>query len=293
METAPPYPDIAAEIRAIGSQIEVARTSQLYRTLHPVNPPTQVVITRNLRYGPHERHVLDIFVARDADRTLARPIVVFVHGGGFRAGGKQLPDQPFHDNVGVWAARAGLVGVTISYRLAPEFVYPAGVEDLERVTAQIRALARDCGGNPAQLFLWGHSAGAAHVADYMVTRPDVPLAGAILTSGIYDKSGGAPDSPWSIYYGADSSRYDALSSLPGLATTRVPLLVTWAELDRADFVADAQALVRARQGAGRPVSALQLPGHSHLSEIYAIGTADTSLSAPVLDFIHTVNEGQS
>ena len=293
MDTPPPYPDIAAEIRAIGPQIEVARTTQLYRTLHPVNPPTQVLITRDLRYGPHERHVLDVFVARDADRALAHPIVVFIHGGGFRTGAKQLPGQPFYDNVGVWAARAGLVGVTISYRLAPQSVYPAGVEDLERATAQVRALARDFGGNPAQLFLWGHSAGAAHAADYIVARPDAPVAGAILTSGIYDRSDGTPDSPWSIYYGTDSSRYGALSSLPGLAASNVPLLVTWAELDRADFIADAQALVQARQRAGRPVRTLQLPGHSHISEVCAVGTADTSLSAPVLDFIHSASEGQS
>lgn len=294
MEAPPPYPDIAAEIRAIGAQIEVARTSQLYRTLHPANPPTQVLITRNLRYGPHERHVLDIFVARDAERTQPRPILVYIHGGGFRGGGKQLPDQPFYDNVGIWAARAGLVGVTISYRLAPEFTYPAGVEDLERATAQVRALARDCGGNPAQLFLWGHSAGAAHVADYIAAQPDAPPAGAILTSGIYDRSAAStPGSPWSIYYGAGGLRSGALSAPPGLAASAVPLLVTWAELDRADFIADAEALVRARQRAGRPVGALRVAGHSHISEVFAIGTADTSLSAPVLQFIHTASEGQS
>jgi triacylglycerol lipase len=293
METHAPYPDIDAEIRAIGPQIEVARTAQLYRTLHPVNPPTQVLITRDVRYGPHERHVLDIFMARDADRSVARPVVIFVHGGGFRAGAKQLPDQPFHDNIGIWAARSGLVGVTINYRLAPEFGYPAGAEDVEHATAQVRALARDCGGDPQRLFLWGHSAGAAHVADYIVTRPDAPVAGAILTSGIYDKSATAADSPWSAYYGTGNLCGAALSSLPGLVLTHVPLLVTWAELDRADFVADAQALVGAREHAGWPVVALQLPGHSHISEIYAIGTADTSLVAPVLEFIRTVSEGRS
>jgi triacylglycerol lipase len=230
--------------------------------------------------------VLDVFMARDADRSVSRPMVMFVHGGGFRAGAKQLPDQPFHDNIGIWAARAGLIGVTISYRLAPEFSYPAGIEDLERATAQVRALARDCGGDPQRLFLWGHSAGAAHVADYIVKQPAAPVAGAILTSGIYDKSGGTRDSPWSAYYGTDRARYSELSSLPGLIETRLPLLVTWAELDRADFITDAEVLVRERERAGRPVAALRLAGHSHISEIYAVGTADTSLSGPVADFIH-------
>jgi triacylglycerol lipase len=285
MDITPPYPDIAAEIRAIGPQIEVPRTTLLYRTLHPASPPTQVTITRDLRYGPHERHVLDVFMARDETRTAGRAVVVFVHGGGFRAGAKQLPDQPFYDNVGIWAARAGLVGVTLNYRLAPEFPYPAGADDMERAVAQISALANDCGGDPNRIFLWGHSAGAAHVADYIVTREEPRLAGAVLTSGIYDKSGGSSDSPWSAYYGMDTGRYAALSALPGLVATDVPLLITWAELDRSDFVADARALVAARTQAGKPVSAVEVSGHSHISEIYAIGTADTSLTDPVLNFI--------
>jgi triacylglycerol lipase len=92
-----------------------------------------------------------------------------------------------------------------------------------------------------------------------------------------------------VYYAGGA----APSSLPGLLGTPVPLLVTWAELDRADFIADGEALVHARASAGRPVASLQVPGHSHISEIYAIGTADTSLSGPVLDFIHATSREPS
>ncbi len=174
---APTYPEISAEIRAVGPQIEVARTAQLYAPLHSNSPPAHVAITRDLRYGPHERQVLDVFTERDAPRSPLRPIVVFVHGGGFVGGAKQVPDRPVHDNIGIWAARAGLVGVTMNYRLAPQFGYPAGVEDLELAVAQVRALARDCGGDAQQLFLWGHSAGAAHVADFIVAQPEAPVCG--------------------------------------------------------------------------------------------------------------------
>jgi hypothetical protein len=44
-------------------------------------------------------------------------------------------------------------------------------------------------------------------------------------------------------------------------------------------------LTQARKAAGRPVERLHVPGHSHLSEAYAIGTADDSVSGPVLSFI--------
>ncbi len=293
MHAATAYPDVAAQLRDIGPQIEVPRTTQLYRTLHPPGPAPDVSITRDLRYGPHERHVLDLFTLSSAQRTARRPVVVFVHGGGFRVGAKQLPDQPFHDNVGIWAARAGLVGVTISYRLAPEFVYPSGIQDMDLALSQVAALANDWGADARQVFVWGHSAGAGHAADYIVTHDEPQLAGAILTSGIFDKSGGVPESPWSSYYGTDTRRYPQLSAIPGLSTCKLPLMITWGELDRADFIADSEALVAARRKAGRAVTALCVANHSHISEIYAIGTADTSLTDPVLDFIKTVSEGLS
>ena len=67
-------------------------------------------------------------------------------------------------------------------------------------------------------------------------------------------------------------------------------MVTWAELDRADFIADSRSAGRTRAGApAARHGAVQVPGHSHISEIYAIGTADTSLTDPVLDFIDTVS----
>jgi len=65
----------------------------------------------------------------------------------------------------------------------------------------------------------------------------------------------------------------------------VPLLVTDAELDPDNFQMQADELAKARKAAGHPVQRLHVPGHSHLSEAYAIGTADDSVSGPVLKFI--------
>jgi len=35
----------------------------------------------------------------------ARPVLIYVHGGGFMRGDKTAPNSPFYDNVAVWAAR--------------------------------------------------------------------------------------------------------------------------------------------------------------------------------------------
>ncbi|HUN26882.1 MAG TPA: nuclear transport factor 2 family protein [Steroidobacteraceae bacterium] len=281
-------PNIASALREMGARID-PRTAQLYAPLFPHEPYPNVALTRDVHYGPHERNVLDIFTA--PAKGHAEPVLVFIHGGGFSRGSKHTAGTPFYDNIGLWAAAHGLVGVTMNYRLAPQFQFPSGIED---VTAAVRFLHRHIaayGGDPHEIFLWGHSAGAAHVADYLAhvatTAARPAVAGAILTSGFYDL--GNQVSIWKDYYGTDVSKYPERSSLPGLLKTPTPLLVTDAELDPPMMREQTDELTAARAKEGRPVERVFLPNHSHLSETYAVGTPDESLSAPVLEFIRRVS----
>jgi len=66
--------------------------------------------------------------------------------------------------------------------------------------------------------------------------------------------------------------------------------VTYAELDPENFQADSVKLIQGRAAAGQPVRNLRLPGHSHLSETFAVGSGDESLSGPVLAFVHSVTQ---
>jgi len=290
---------IAAALREIGPKIDGPRTASLYTPLLASEPYAGIKLARDVHYGPHERHVADVFTSSGGvgagEATIhgasaaasGRPVVVFIHGGGFTRGSKHTPGSPFYDNIGVWAVRHGLVGVTINYRLAPQFQWPAGIEDLTLLTSWVRAHAGDYGGDSTKIFLWGHSAGAAHVADYLAhaanTGADPGIAGAILTSGFYDL--GEEVSIWKDYYGDDVSQYATRSSLPGLLKTATPLLVTYAELDPDSFQSQTRGLLEARANEGRPVASVRLAGHSHISETYAVGTGDESLSGPVLEFI--------
>jgi triacylglycerol lipase len=281
-------PDIAAALREIGAKIDGRKTGELYAPLQPKEPYPNVTVTRDIHYGPHERHVLDLFVSPDTTAKSAKPVVVFIHGGGFAAGAKHTPGSPFYDNVGLWAASHGLVGVTINYRLAPQFQFPAGVEDLTRVVAWLKSNIKAKGGDPKKIFLWGHSAGAAHAGDYLAAMAnkgkDAGVAGAILTSGFYQLPEDSV-SIWKAYYGEDISKYKERSSLDGLVKSKVPLLVADAELDPDTFKPESERLAAARAKAGNPVTRVKLAGHSHISELYAVNTADDSLSGPVLTFI--------
>ncbi|HEU4626738.1 MAG TPA: nuclear transport factor 2 family protein [Steroidobacteraceae bacterium] len=283
-----PELQIAAAIRAIGPIIDGKRTGELYAPLQPKEPYENVSLTRDVKYGPHERHVLDIFTS--PEKGQGKPVVVFVHGGGFAMGSKHTPGSPFYDNVGLWAASHGLVGVTINYRLAPQFQYPSGVQDLRRVVDWLRAHIAGYGGDPEKIFLWGHSAGAAHAADYLANaaneHKNAGVRGAILTSGFYDL--GDTVSVWKAYYGEDVSKYKERSSIYGLVKSDVPLLVTDAELDPETFKPESDKLAQARAQAGKPVRRVTLADHSHLSELYAVNTGDVTLSGPVLEFIKSL-----
>jgi acetyl esterase/lipase len=279
-------PEIAAALREIGPKIEGQKTTAIYAPLFPAEPYSGVAVKRDVPYGSHERHVLDIFSSPEAGS--GKPVVVFIHGGGFARGSKRTPNTPFYDNVGLWAEKNGLVGVTMNYRLAPEFQFPSGIEDLTAAVAWVQAHIAEYGGDPKRIYLWGHSAGAAHTADYIASLANAgkppAIAGAILTSGFYL----LPEkevSIWKAYYGEDISKYPARSSLSGLIKSTTPLLLNEAELDPPNFRGESQRVVDGRAKEGRPVTYFELEGHSHLSETYAVGTNDESLSGPVLQFI--------
>jgi hypothetical protein len=57
------------------------------------------------------------------------------------------------------------------------------------------------------------------------------------------------------------------------------------------FRTETKKLIDARKAAGKPTAHVHLPGHSHISETYAIGTGDRSLAGPVLEFVRRVTAG--
>lgn len=245
-------------------------------------------IERDLAYGPDERHRLDLF--RRAD-TANAPVLVYVHGGGFVMGNKRSPDLPFYDNVGDFAARSGMVGVTVNYRLAPQHPWPAGAEDMGRLVAWLQANIAQHGGDPARVFLMGQSAGAVHVASY-VAHPrfhpggSVGLAGALLISCIYDVAAAQPNQFHTAYYGEDTAAYPARSTLEGLINTQVPLLATVSEFDVVDFQKQAAAFVAAHAARrDRYPRLLWLAGHNHLSPALEIGSPGSALEPAIAQFI--------
>ncbi|MBR0692626.1 alpha/beta hydrolase [Bradyrhizobium lablabi] len=287
-----PMPDdLAWKLLELGRVVDPPRTAPLYAPLQQKEPYEGVKVERDVKYGPADRHLLDVFTP--ATSSSARPVLIYIHGGGLVAGSKRAPGSPFYDNIMLWAVKNGFVGVNATYRLAPAFPWPAGAEDMGAIVEWVSEKIGARGGDPARVFLMGQSAGAIHVASY-VSHPEFHkvkgggLAGAIMISGIYDLTASPAGDAELAYFGSDPSRYAERSSLQGLLASPIPLMVTAAELDPPRFVEQFELVKRAAckrlSGCTRT---FMLPQHSHMSEVYSINTSDTRLTDEMLDFVKT------
>jgi acetyl esterase/lipase len=285
----PMPPEIAKKLVELGRVIDPQATALLYAPLQLKEPYFGFRVERDLKYGPAERNLLDIFMPQAT--ATGRPVLVFVHGGAFVRGNKRLPDSPFYDNVMLWAVKNGFIGVNITYRLAPQFPWPAGAEDVAAAMRWVSEQIGERGGDPSRIYLMGHSAGAIHVASY-VSHPEFykvkngGVRGAIMVSAIYDLTANPLTDPEKAYFGSDASRYADESSLPGLLKTNIPLMAVSSELDPPVFVKQLDLFKDAAcKRPGGCARTLILPQHSHMSEVYSINTADTRLTDQILDFV--------
>ena len=126
---------------------------------------------------------LNIWAPREA---VATPVMVFVHGGGFVAGSK---DATVHD--GTAFAASGVVCVAINYRMGIDGFLPVpgtptnlGLRDILFALAWVKRNIAVFGGDPANVTVFGESAGAMAIAD-LVTSPlaEGLFARAIIQSG--------------------------------------------------------------------------------------------------------------
>ena len=279
--------DHAGRVRALGREIlpAIPGSQALYADQHESEPYTGVEIVRDAAYGPHPRHRLDVFAAPKGGES--RPVFLFVHGGGFVMGDKHQPGSPYHDNVALWAVRHGLVGVNMTYRLAPEFKYPSGSEDVAAAVAWIREHAAEFGGDPGRIVVLGTSAGAVHVANFLAqpmfgsARAGVVLG--VLLSGVYDMAGATPEQVSTAYYGEDAGAYARMSPLPGLVESPIPLLFVITEFDPAMFEEQALRVIQAWSDRhGHWPNLIRMTGHNHLTSTLHMNTADDYLGGQIM-----------
>jgi arylformamidase len=103
---------------------------------------------------------LDVYVNDPVEP--GSPVMVWVHGGGFRVGdkasSKDLASKPEY-----FTNKLGYILVSVNYRLLPDGAYPRNAQDVADALAWVHNNIAEFGGDPNQIFLMGHSAGAVLV----------------------------------------------------------------------------------------------------------------------------------
>ncbi len=155
--------------------------------LHPAATPARhgVTVQRNVPYR-QEGAPLHLDVYRPAGRAGLLPVVLYIHGGGFRALAKDT-----HWLMGLAFARRGFVVFNIDYRLAPTHPFPAAPQDVCAAYRWVVENAHHHGGDSRRLLVAGESAGAnlAVVAAVAACweRPE-PWARAVFETGVVPRA---------------------------------------------------------------------------------------------------------
>jgi triacylglycerol lipase len=278
--------DLAADIRRVTEAgVAASETSSLYADQPRTYELEEIDVVKNLSYGPHERHVLDVHTDshRNGD---GRPVIMYFHGGGFVRGNKDG-----NRNVADYFASLGLVGVNATYRLAPEAKWPDGANDVGAAVAWVKANIADYGGDPNQIFVVGKSAAAAHAATYAfrpeVLDPGIPAAaGVIMVSGGYGADTVNPGANRLAYFGGDLSRWSGISTIGNVERTSIPTMFTVSEFDNPGVALSLVSLMsEVAEKQGQMPRVVQLIGHNHYSPNPSVGTQDTQLSSAILQFV--------
>ena len=269
----------------------LTKTLEVYAPILRAVPAAGIKVTRDLSYGPDARHKADMY---QPEGKSGMPVVVFIHGGAYVRGERDISPEVY-GNVSSYFARQGMLGVNATYRLAPATQWPGAAEDVGAMVAWLRANVARFGGDPNNITLIGHSAGATHVATYAYLKTLQPaggpgIAGMVLMSGRYHFDP-HPNDPnlknFQAYFGADSAQYPARSPINHVKTAAaIPTYIVVSEYDNPDLDTQGALLLAALCERDRACPRFtRMERHNHLSMVFQFNTADDALGREIMEFM--------
>lgn len=162
-------------------------------------------------------NLLDVYVQKDVNEP--QPTIVNVHGGAFVYGNKEI-----YQYYCMQLALRGFTVVNINYRIAPESLHPAALEDVNSVLHFIEANGDQYFIDKNQLFLIGDSAGAQIVSHYAaiftnpeyanlyrISVPKVQIKALGLNCGLYDMKAKVEQDPDNMFFFSLDQKAEELS----------------------------------------------------------------------------------
>jgi acetyl esterase/lipase len=252
---------------------------------------------------------LDLYVPKTDSAVIKRPVLIMIHGGGWRRGDKAGPairGAKLRHFVG-----KGYVYASINYRLSPEMPHqdsiehPIHAQDCAKAIAWIHDHIAEYGGDPGQLHLMGHSAGG-HLAgivgtndrflkaegkDLSILKSNVLLDPAAIDIPRYiELTEGRKMTPlYELAFGKDEANWRDASPQHHVASGKhiPPTLIFYAG-DRMNLDQLAPALAMALNKAGSPSQAVDTVSLDHGQINSHIGMIDE----PMTDLIMRLHAGE-
>lgn len=220
-----------------------------------------------------ERHRLDVYTPRRSSAT-KRPVVVFIHGGSWNSGSKNI-----YWFIGRQLAKQGVVAVVINYRLAPAVEVPAMANDAARAVRWTQQHIADYGGDPARIYVMGHSAGAG-LAALLATDTRYftelglrtnPINGAILDDpaglDMYDyltKMEYPNDRQYLVPFGQNPAVWKAVSPMYHVSTDSPPMLLFVGGKTYPSIASSSEKFRQKLQALGVQHQFTPIPGKKHV-----------------------------
>jgi len=272
---------VATILLLLGSGLLTGCQAALFGGLNASTGKTDVVVRQDVVFDPSHQLALDVYRLPGTEHA---PVVVFFYGGSWKSG-----KRSWYRWVGEALAQRGLVVVIPDYRLWPNVRLDGFMQDAAHAVAWTHAHAAEYGGNSAQLFVMGHSAGA-HIGALLAT--DVhwlnavgmqprDLSGFIGLAGPYDFLP-LKDPDFIDMFG--STHDEQLHSQPVhyVDGDEPPMLLMQGTTDKIVWPRNAQSLASALQREGEPVELKMYPDIGHTAILLALSRPFRG-KAPALD----------
>ena len=192
-------PEIAAALAAFPLGLGALSAATLPQIRQGFAQRAPVPVSDQVQRTDHDlpaRPGVSVRVHRPVNASGALPCIYWMHGGGLILGTNQNDDPRFDR----WCQLLNCIGVSVEYRLAPEFAYPVPLEDCYAGLVWVRANAVSLGVDVNRIGVSGASAGAGLAAGLALLardRAEVPLAFQALIYPMIDDRMITPSSAWS------------------------------------------------------------------------------------------------
>jgi arylformamidase len=215
----------------------------------------------DVHYDRGPRHRLDVFPCTRA----GAPTLVYIHGGYW-----QMNDKEPYAFLGEGLLSAGFNLVLVEYTLAPAARLDQIVSEVRRGVTWVIERASEIGGDPAHVYVSGHSAGGHLTAMAML---DPRVAGGLAISGIYDLE------PIRLNYlneklGLDAAEEDRNSPIRHLPAQAAPLVVTVGLGELPELVRQSEEFAAAWKRHGLRGTYLPVAKHDHFSILEELARPD-------------------